>query len=95
MNKITEGKYNNGYAKRCLRKSTESPKRLVGMAGDGIDRSRAGCGSSSISCLKVVGRRRLQVLIRKSEKWLGVMLPYVTLLLAWKIVGGRAINIFT
>jgi hypothetical protein len=44
--------------------------------------------------LKVVGRRRLQVLIRKSEKWLEVMLPYITLLLAWKIVGGRAINIF-
>jgi hypothetical protein len=64
------------------------------MAGDGIGRSRAGCGSSSISCLKVVGRRSLQVLIRKSEKWLEVMLPYVTLLLAWKIVGGRAINIF-
>jgi len=44
--------------------------------------------------LKVVGRRSLQVLIRKSEKWLEVMLLYVTLLLAWKIVGGRAINIF-
>jgi hypothetical protein len=64
------------------------------MAGGGIGRSRAGCGSRSIGCLKVVGRRRLQVLIRKSEKWLEVMLPYITLLLAWKIVGGRAINFF-
>ena len=34
------------------------------------------------------------MLIRKSEKWLEVMLPYITLLLAWKIVGGRAINFF-